>query len=283
MVHAPDPNAGSIQLVQTPDGVTIVAREWGNPAGPPILLIHGVGQCHLSFSRQMSEDLARDFRMVAYDTRGHGASDKPLDPAYYQSGRRWADEVKAVIDAKQLDQPVLVGWSMGGRIIGEFLAAFGDAKLGGINFVAARAIPEPAFSGTAALNLPVARANDLGSRITAVAGFLQACYHQQPDAAGFATALAYNMLPPPEVITAIRGWPAAIAAIVAALRAVRVPTLVTHGRLDKVVLPAAAERTANLISAAQLSWYEGCGHSPFFEDAPRFNRELAAFVGSITR
>lgn len=274
-------DAGSVALVDTPDGLTVAVREWGNPAGPEILLIHGVGQSHLSFVRQMGGDLAREHRIVAYDTRGHGASDKPLDPAYYQTAEGWADEVQAVIDAKGLRKPVLVGWSMGGRVIGQYLVVHGDARIGGLNFVSARAVADPSFSGTAMLGLPVARPYDLGSRIAATAGFLRACFHTQPSEAEFAVALAYNMLPPQEVLGAIRGWPGNVAATEAALRAVRVPTLVTHGRADVVVLPAAAEHTAALVPNARLSWYDACGHSPFFEAASRFNRELAALAAAV--
>ncbi len=273
--------AGTVELVETPDGVTIAVREWGNPAGAEILLIHGVGQSHLSFIRQMTDDLGRDHRIVAYDTRGHGASDKPLDPVFYHEATRWADEVQAVIAAKRLRKPVLVGWSMGGRVIGQYLTVHGDRHLGGINFVAARAIADPAFSGTAALGLPVARPHDLGSRIEATAAFLRACFHRQPTEAEFAVALAYNMLPPVEVLAAIRSWPGKIPATIEALGAVRVPVLVTHGRADTVVRPLAAERTAAFVPGARLSWYDDCGHSPFFEDAPRFNRELAAFAAAI--
>jgi pimeloyl-ACP methyl ester carboxylesterase len=44
------------------------------------------------------------------------------------------------------------------------------------------------------------------------------------------------------------------------------------------VLPAAAEMTAATIAHARLSWFDDCGHSPFVEDAARFNDELMAFV-----
>jgi pimeloyl-ACP methyl ester carboxylesterase len=67
------------------------------------------------------------------------------------------------------------------------------------------------------------------------------------------------------------------------LKRVGVPVLVTHGRKDIVVLPAAAERTVAAISGAQLSWFDDCGHSPFQEDATRFNTELAAFVRKAVR
>ena len=63
--------------VKTPDGLTISAQEWGNPAGPEILFIHGFSQSHLSWIRQVNSDLAKEFRIVTYDLRGHGNSDKP--------------------------------------------------------------------------------------------------------------------------------------------------------------------------------------------------------------
>jgi hypothetical protein len=56
----------------------------------------------------------------------------------------------------------------------------------------------------------------------------------------------------------------------------RVPVLVTHGTMDRIVLPAAGSYTAAQVQGARLSLYDGVGHSPFFEDPTRFNRELAA-------
>jgi non-heme chloroperoxidase len=273
----------SVELVTTPDGVHIAVHEWGNPSGAEVLLIHGVAQSHLCFARQTDEALTRQCRIVAYDVRGHGGSDKPLDAVYYHDAGRWADEVQAVIRAKSLRKPVLVGWSMGGRIIGQYLLVCGDAGLSGLNFVGARAVPNPAFSGPGSARVPRARPNDIGSQIASAAAFLRACYERQPSEAEFATALAYNMVTPPEVRAALMTWPSSIPVTNDALRKVRVPTLVTHGRADSVVLPAAAEHTAALIQGSTISWYDGCGHSPFFEDASRFNRELAAFAVAAWR
>ena len=42
--------------VKTPDGLTISAQEWGNPAGPEILFIHGFSQGHLSWIKQMRSE-----------------------------------------------------------------------------------------------------------------------------------------------------------------------------------------------------------------------------------
>ncbi len=98
--------------VKTPDGLAIAAGEWGNAAGPEIVFIHGFSQRSLSWSRQLTDPgLSAAFRMIAYDLRGHGASDKPADKESYGRDRLWADELAAVIAAAGLKRPVLVGWS----------------------------------------------------------------------------------------------------------------------------------------------------------------------------
>ena len=56
------------------------------------------------------------------------------------------------------------------------------------------------------------------------------------------------------------------------------PVLVSHGAKDPFMLPAMAQFTASQVKGARLSLYDNIGHSPFYEDAPRFNRELAEFV-----
>lgn len=270
--------APALERVTTPDGVSVSVGEWGNPAGPEILFIHGLAQCTLSWNRQIDSELVRDFRIVAYDLRGHGLSDKPLDPACYRDGKRWADEAQAVITAKRLKKPVLVGWSLGGRVLRQYLMHYGDRALSGINVLAARPIEDPSVVGPGSKAMAEDKSRDLAGRIAACIAFLRACYEKQPGASDFATAVAYNFILPFEVRDAIAGWATDPAAVRKALAAVTVPALITHGRRDKLILPAAAEMTAAAIKGSTTSWYDDCGHSPFYEDAARYNRELAAFV-----
>jgi non-heme chloroperoxidase len=67
------------------------------------------------------------------------------------------------------------------------------------------------------------------------------------------------------------------------LRSLALPVLVTHGAEDKNSNLIVAEYTAKMIPGAKLSVYQGIGHAPFFEDAPRFNAELAGFVRSAQK
>lgn len=256
-------------------------REWGDPAGPPILFVHGLAQSHLSFLPQFASGLAARYRLVAYDLRGHGESDKPTDPAYYRDGRRWADELAAVIEGAELARPVLVGWSLGGRVLRQYLMHHGDGRLGGLHFVSCRPFEDPSVLAPASRNDIAGRPESLAARIDAHVAFLRACFLRQPAEDDFAVALAYNAIVPQEIREAISGWSTGLEETRAALAKVTVPTLVSHGRDDALIRPAAAEMTAAAVPGARLSFYDDCGHSPFFEHPERFNRELDDFVASL--
>ena len=272
----------TVTEARAPDGTRLAVYEWGNPAGPEVLLIHGFAQSHLCFKSQIASALAERCRLVAFDQRGHGASEQPSDAAAYQGSRVWADDIAAVLAAKHLKRPVLVGWSMGGRVIRQYLMVHGDARLAGINFVASQVIEDPSCRGPAAPKRPP-DGQTLEEEIEAAIEFVDGCYGRKPTAAEFVRVVAYNMRVPAAVRRAIGSWSTEAEPTIAALRKVRVPVLITHGRNDDVVLPAAVDMTAAAIAHARQSWFDDCGHSPFAEHAARFNDELIAFVETCTR
>jgi pimeloyl-ACP methyl ester carboxylesterase len=271
--------------VKTPDGLTISAQQWGNPSGPEILFIHGFAQSYLSWMRQVDSDLAKEFNIVTYDLRGHGNSDKPLDPARYRDSKAWGDEVQAVIDAAGLKRPVLSGWSYAGRVISDYVATHcagksGTGKLAGINYVGSSIRVDPTTVGDNITNLPLMASEDLVTNITATRSFVHGCFSKQPTPDDFETMLAFNMMVPPAVRGAMGGRPHDATDM---MSKANIPVLVTHGAEDRNIKLSAAQYTASVIPGAKLSVYEGVGHSPFYEDAARFNAELAAFVRTAAR
>jgi non-heme chloroperoxidase len=87
--------------------------------------------------------------------------------------------------------------------------------------------------------------------------------------------LSFNMMVPPKVRAGLGGRPLDATEVMSKLK---LPVLVTHGAQDRNSRVGTARYTASVIPGAKLSIYEGIGHAPFYEDAPRFNAELAAFV-----
>lgn len=99
----------------TDDGVRIAYRTWGTPDGRPVILHHGFGaSADVDWVRTgvVGALAARGHRVVALDARGHGASDKPHDPARYGEDRMAQDVITLVeeLGATSVD---LVGYSMG--------------------------------------------------------------------------------------------------------------------------------------------------------------------------
>jgi non-heme chloroperoxidase len=265
-------------------GLRLHAREWGNPDGPEILLIHGWSQSDLCWTKQVSGDLASSFRIVTFDLRGHGLSEQPREPRHYTDERLWAADVAAVIEQTGLRRPVVVAWSYGGFLVTDYLRAYGDSALAGLNLVGGAVIlKSPTFEhiGPGFLeNAGDASALDLATNIGAIERFLRACTVEELDEPGRTKALCWNMVVPPAVRGAlisreVDGSPE--------LAALSVPLLVTHGRRDAIISPSMAEHVLSACGTGVPSWYEDVGHMPFWEASERFDRELAQFCEDSSR
>src|SRR5262249_18929025 len=147
-------------------------------------------------------NLAANFRMISFDLRGHGSSDKPLEKERY-AHQRWGDDVAAVMRAARLRRPVLVGWSMGGNVICDYVRSFGTDGIAGINFVAGATKADPAFFGPGRSNFPGMYSEDLALNIASTRGFVRACFERQPTEDEFETMLGFNMVVPAQVRAAI--------------------------------------------------------------------------------
>jgi non-heme chloroperoxidase len=261
------------------DGVDLSVRAYGNPSHPEILLIHGLSQSRLSWDRQL-DALSTRFRVVTFDLRGHGDSDKPGSPDGYDKAALWADDVRAVMNVANLRKPVLVGWSLGGLIIGHYLMRYGVDHIAGVNLVNAVTKLSPDLLGPASLEYAGALASpDLAVRSAAIVNFLEACFATAPPEAEFRRMLAYNGMVPRGLQEGVvklsgRGLDEAFGK--------PQHLLVTYGAQDRLTRREMSERVSALNPGAKLSIYPDAGHAPFFENPARFNAELAAFVVSAS-
>ena len=277
--------AGRMQIhtVAGGGGLRLHVREWGRADGPPILFIHGWSQNHLCWDKQYESPLRDEFRLVAYDLRGHGMSEAPAGPEHYTDDRLWADDLAAIIDRLGLERAVLVGWSYGAFVICDYIRAYGQDRVAAVNFVeGAVKLGEAAFGtliGPAFLDHFVdATADDLPANIRGMRGFVRACLAKPVAAEDFETALCWNMAVAPQVRASLAARQIDDDDVLAGLE---VPLLVTQGRSDTVVLPAMAEHVLATCPTAEASWYDGVGHVPHLEEPGRFNRELAALARRV--
>jgi non-heme chloroperoxidase len=261
-------------------GVKLHVREWGKADAPSILFIHGWSQNHLCWHRQYESELAGAFRLVAFDLRGHGMSQAPEAAENYTQAQAWADDIAAIIAQLGLRHLVLVGWSYGGFVICDYVRAYGQAHMAGINFVdAAVTLDNAAFGvliGPGFLDhVPGATAEDFPSNIQAIRAFLHGCTARPLPQEEYETALCWNIVVPPKVRAAL------VTRVINSddvLGELRKPVLMTHGRSDTVILPAMGDQILKTCRTSAASWYTGVGHAPFIEDQSRFNRELADFA-----
>ncbi len=263
--------------VRSSDGTLLAGDAQGDPTAPEILFIHGLRQSRLSWNKQFADPVLSGFRLVRFDLRGHGDSDKPTSPAADADPDRWGDDLAAVIAGAKLRRPVLVGWSLGGWVVGGYLRCHTGKQIAGLNLVGTVITFDPElFTPLVATLAQSTVSPDLATRTAATAEFLLACFHQPPSGAELAQMMVINGMAASAINTVIAepNTPN----LDATFRGFDGPVLLTHGAHDRLVRPAASERLLSLCPNAHLSLYANSGHSPFYEESDRFGHELAAFV-----
>lgn len=269
-------------VVKGGNNLNLHVREWGNHDRPSILFIHGWSANHLAWKYQYESSLSEKFRLVALDLRGHGMSDAPLESEHYSKGQLWADDIAAIIEKLDIRRPVLVGWSYGGYVISDYIAAFGQSAISGVNFVGGGVtFNKNAFGtllGPGFLNyVEGATQPDLPTNIEALRQFVRELVASPMQQEDFERTLAFNMIVPPEVRAGLLKREIDSDDV---LMNMTVPVLVTQGKEDQHCLPAMSEHILEVCPTANASWYDGVAHMPFLENPQRFNSELAEFAES---
>jgi non-heme chloroperoxidase len=265
-----------------PDGVKIAIQEYGNPDGAEIVLIHGLLGSHLDWLKQTENpSLLSKYRLITYDLRGHGLSGKPSDAASYKDGKLWGDDLQTVIAAAKLKRPTLVGWSLGGVVITNYLETYGDANIAGAIYVDGVIELKPEFLVSHPATTQAVSSDDLGIYLEGVRQFLKQCFYTPPDAATF-NLLYANAAAASPVMTKAVNTGISIPADTA-LPKVSVPVLLIYGENDDLVNRRMVERGQKLMPRAEVSFYPKTGHAPFLEKSERFNKELEKFVSSVSK
>jgi 3-oxoadipate enol-lactonase len=254
-------------------GIKIYWDEEG--AGEPILLIMGLGYASCMWHRSRPV-LSTSYRTIAFDNRGVGQSDVPAGP-YSIAGM--ASDAAAVLDAAGVRSAHVFGVSMGGMIAQEFALQYPQRVRSLILGCTAAGGPTAHRAEPAAIEL-----------LRAVSAMAPA------QAAEAAIPFIYDPATPRRLIDediatrrpwspTQQGYLAQLMAIVAwesfpRLPQIKVPTLVIHGKTDRLVPVGNSETIATRIPRAQLVVLERAGHLFMTDQTEVAHKAILAFLSS---
>jgi pimeloyl-ACP methyl ester carboxylesterase len=258
----------------------VVEHTPGRPAdGPPVLLLHGLCDSHLTWSR-IAPTLARRRHVLSIDLPGHGLSGRP-DASYALAWN--ASVIGAAIDALDLSEVDLVGHSYGGGVA-QWLLLTHRARVRRLMLVAPGGLGRSVSAELRLASLGLLEHIGqpffgVGTRI----GLALAGGHFAPEEtaeirwmasrSGTARAASRTI---GDVID-LRGQSRHFldrAAEVADLP----PMVIAWGDRDRVLPFAQAHEAAGHLTGVPLVRYQGVGHFPHREAAPRFVRDLESFL-----
>lgn len=259
--------------IQT-NGITLAYGAQG--VGRPLLLISGVGY-GAWYWRKLAPELARRYRVITFDNRGVGDSDKPDGP--YTAQLLAADTI-GLLDGLGIGAAYVLGHSLGGMIAQELALARPDLVDRLILASTTHGGPQAVPITAEALEVLTNRAGDpvdlfnRGMAVSTGPGFVE----RHPEV--IAELLAYRMtgpVPPAQYGAQVVAGAQHDAA--ERLGEIACPTLILTGSEDKVVPPGNAQLLAARIPGARVTILPGLGHHFPIEDLAATAAAIEAFLG----
>jgi pimeloyl-ACP methyl ester carboxylesterase len=283
------PDWRTIRWAEYLRAVTVEARrvhlvDIGSGAGPPILLVHGLGGRWQNWIENIPR-IAGSHRVVAVDLPGFGRSQLPVAPITIAGYARTLDRV---CDLLELEAPLVVGNSLGGVVIAELALRFPE-RVGSLAFVAAACLA-PADLDSRAAQLALVAGGRLASSL--LRGPSGAVTRPRARHVVWATVLRHPTRIANDTLYELAGGvrpPGAAAALAALgahdvsdeLGAIEAPTLVVHGRDDVLIPCADAQLLASMIPGAELIVFDDTGHMPMVERPVPFDDALLGFAERV--
>ncbi len=277
--------AQTASTITTADGVQLYYKDWGPKDGPVVTFSHGWPLSSDSWESQMLFLASQGYRVVAHDRRGHGRSSQPWEG---NDMDHYADDLAAVIEALDLKDVTLVGFSTGGGEVARYIGRHGTGRVK--KAVLVSAVP-PMMLKTVD--------NPGGLPLEVFDGIRKASLEDRAQLyLDLASGPFYGFNRPGAKVSQglIDNWRAqgmqaghkntydSIAAFSATdfrgdLKKFDVPTLVIHGDDDQIVpLESSGKASAALIKDAQLIVYPGAPHGLTDTHKERFNQDLLNFL-----
>lgn len=257
------------------EGVQLHYSDWGQ--GRPVVLLHGWPLNSASWDYHAIRLVERGYRVIRYDRRGFGRSEQPWTGYDYDT---LAADLQALLQHLNLEDAVLVGFSMASGEVARYLSRYGNAAVSAVAIV----------SGITPM-LAQSPANPQGIPAAGFAGFEQALNENVgPTLYDYAhSQFTAPSLREDYLAMARQASARAVAATARAwyetdfhadLAAIDVPALILHGSADQSAPAELTGRKAHaLIASSQYEEYPDVGHYLPYQAKERLNDDLLAFLG----
>lgn len=271
------------------DGVRIFYEVYG-AGDPTIMLLPTWELVHSRAWKLQIPFLARHGRVVTFDRRGNGRSDRPAEVHAYDRRETAADAI-AVLDAAQVESALVVSWCGAGDDL--IMAVDHPERVAGLVLIAPDLLlaDDPAdLEGLYRFDEAVAATEGWAGRWNRLSwlrdwrGFLEfffaETFTEAHSSKQIEDAVGWGLQTDAE--TVLRGldasWPNAREEALVLLEQIRCPTLVVQGSDDAVVGAARGAAVADAIPGARLFTVEGGGHAPQLRDPVATNLLIREFA-----
>jgi pimeloyl-[acyl-carrier protein] methyl ester esterase len=251
-------------------------------AGHPLILLHGWCMSSAVWKYQF-DGLSDSVRLLAPDFRGHGRS---RDVAGKITFSGLATDLVDLIEARDLEKVVLVGWSMGAQIALQACAEL-SGRLAGMVLISAT----PRFTASDDFPCGLADSEARGMRLKvqrntgrALEGFYSRLF-AAGELEGCANAAEIvhllSSIESPDTEAALASLDALVASDMRhLLPSITTPTLIMNGGQDRICLPPASRYLHEHIAGSEQVLFPECGHAPFWTFRDDFNANLVRFSRS---
>lgn len=281
------PVSKTASTITTRDGVEIYYKDWGPRNGQPVVLSHGWPLNADSWESAAFFLANNGFRVITHDRRGHGRSSQPWEG---NDMDHYADDLAQVIEALNLNNIILAGFSTGGGEVARYVGRHGTkriAKLGLISAVPPLMLktadnpdgtPLEVFDGIRAASIkdrgqlyldlasgPFYNYNRPGAKPSQ--GIIQAWYAQGMQGGFKNTYDSIKAFSETDFREDLKKFDK--------------PTLIIHGEDDQIVpIKAAGIASAKIVKHAKLITYPGAPHGLTDTHKEKFNNDFLAFAKS---
>jgi pimeloyl-ACP methyl ester carboxylesterase len=275
------------------DGVRVFYEVYGS-GEPTILLLPTWSIIHSRFWKMQIPDLARRHRVITFDGRGNGRSDRPESAEAYAEAEFAADAI-AVMDATGTERAVVMGLSMG-AMRGLLLATDHADRVAGIVFIGPSLALQPRPREREAVNqfLQELDTDEGWAKYNAhywrrdYRAFLEFFFSQVLSEAHSTKptedAISWGLETDPEtlILTELAPGIGDRDATLARCARVTCPVLVIHGRDDRISQHSRGEELARA-TRGRLVTIDGGGHMPNARDPVKVNLVLREFIAGLRR